>query len=1135
LTFRFVEALFSDVNPHLLFQLLREAAVNALRAALVLVAQRETARQSRSQHQSWYTAIYKECVRSMDYFDSSNAKRTSDFKHGGLLVMAELFRASNAEWERRNRDIEETILCEAGGGLEANGGSGLAGSLGSVDGVTTTPPEKLRGLGAMRQYYRANFGRGHNKNDGQSGGGGGHQKDSSSSSYIPFSWFGTVMVGKEPVVESALCKKMLSDHYDGIAANVISLTKSPQIKPNCVRNALLILLPRLAAFKRKRFIEKFLTPTMHYLDRQLQDKNKYNVFLAIGLLSVAVGEEIESHLRNILTHIKISLPSPDAPPNKKRPTALDPAIFACISMLARAVRHRIKNEVADMLDSMLSVGLSSSLTTALHELAIYIPAFKREIADGLLKILSLILMRQPFRHPGTPKRLLSPTNQMTLGPPDAAPDVPFIVLGLRILGTFDFEGHSLLQFVRHCADNYLLSEHKSIRLEAVKTCSSLLKGTLRSLAGRRSDTVISTINEVLAKLLIVGITDQESDVRSTVMDCLDDCFDYHLAQAENLSALFVAMNDEVFEIREQTTCIIGRLSVLNPAYIMPTLRKTLFQLLTEMEYSGVGRNKEQSARMIGHLVANAPTVIRPYVDPILKVLVPKLKETDLNPMVITSVLRAVGDLAQVGGILMCRYVDELLPILLDKLTDASSSQKREVALWTLAQLVENTGCVTEPYVRYPNFLETLLNFLRTEQRGTIRGQTLRLLGLLGALDPYRHKMAIGEIDSSSVTSAALIPINDSTNEMELSFEMSPSELLVNMGSNCSLEDFYPSVAISALMRIIRDPTLSQYHTEVVQAVTYIFRALGIKSVPYIPQVIPSMINVIRSMDVKFHDNLLRQLGILISIVRQHIRNYLDDIFKLIRDFWTPDSPLQPTLISLAEHISLALGSEFKIYLPQLIPQMIRVLSYDSSKDRYVTGILLAALRKFGATLNDYMNLILPKIVALFDSAETPMNIRRAALECIDHLSDSLDFSEYASLIIHPLTRCLDTCPELRLSAMDTLAAIVAQLGKKYVMFVPLVRKVLIRHKISHQRYDILYARVMQGGGSQSDFDDTLMRYPSNRSSRRAGDDGLGGTDAQAAAAGAATVKKLPTSANLANLQAAWAVSRRVSKDDWLDW
>lgn len=45
----------------------------------------------------------------------------------------------------------------------------------------------------------------------------------------------------------------------------------------------------------------------------------------------------------------------------------------------------------------------------------------------------------------------------------------------------------------------------------------------------------------------------------------------------------------------------------------------LFQILTELEHSGVGRNKEQSARMLGHLVSNAPRLIRPYMEPILKV------------------------------------------------------------------------------------------------------------------------------------------------------------------------------------------------------------------------------------------------------------------------------------------------------------------------------------------------------------------------------------------------------------------------------------------------------------------------------------------------------------------------------------
>ena len=264
-------------------------------------------------------------------------------------------------------------------------------------------------------------------------------------------------------------------------------------------------------------------------------------------------------------------------------------------------------------------------------MSINIPALKKEIADGLLKILSLILMQQPFRHPGTPKHLIVAATgggggtggggsgagggQLMLEPPDSQS----VVLGLRTLGSFDFEGHSLLQFVRHCADTYLHSEEKEIRLEAVRTCSALLRSALLGLAGKKSPTVVSTINEVLAKLLIVGITDGDADVRLSVLESLNDCFDFHLAQAENLSALFIALNDEHFEIRELAICALGRLSILNPAYIMPSLRKTLIQLLIELEHSGLGRNKEQASRLLGHLVANAPKLIRPYVEPILKV------------------------------------------------------------------------------------------------------------------------------------------------------------------------------------------------------------------------------------------------------------------------------------------------------------------------------------------------------------------------------------------------------------------------------------------------------------------------------------------------------------------------------------
>ncbi len=59
-------------------------------------------------------------------------------------------------------------------------------------------------------------------------------------------------------------------------------------------------------------------------------------------------------------------------------------------------------------------------------------------------------------------------------------------------------------------------------------------------------------------------------------------------------------------------------------------------------------------------------------------------------------------------------------------------------------------------------------------------------------------MNTGQIDTASVKLAPLIPINDLTTEMEQSYEMSPSEMLVNMGTGGTLEDFYPSVAVSSI-------------------------------------------------------------------------------------------------------------------------------------------------------------------------------------------------------------------------------------------------------------------------------------------------------------------------------------------------
>jgi len=65
-------------------------------------------------------------------------------------------------------------------------------------------------------------------------------------------------------------------------------------------------------------------------------------------------------------------------------------------------------------------------------------------------------------------------------------------------------------------------------------------------------------------------------------------------------------------------------------------------------------------------------------------------------------------------------VPELLTILLDMLSDSGAPTQRGFALWTLGQLVENTGSVVTPYQKFPTLLDTLLSFLRTEQQHFVR-------------------------------------------------------------------------------------------------------------------------------------------------------------------------------------------------------------------------------------------------------------------------------------------------------------------------------------------------------------------------------------------------------------------------------
>lgn len=62
------------------------------------------------------------------------------------------------------------------------------------------------------------------------------------------------------------------------------------------------------------------------------------------------------------------------------------------------------------------------------------------------------------------------------------------------------------------------------------------------------------------------------------------------------------------------------------------------------------------------------------------------------------------------------------------------------------------------------------------------------------------------------------------------------DLLPAAGLVTSSEDYYPTVAINALMRVLRDPGLAALHSKAVASLFDIVRAMRLNFVPYLPKV-----------------------------------------------------------------------------------------------------------------------------------------------------------------------------------------------------------------------------------------------------------------------------------------------------------
>jgi FKBP12-rapamycin complex-associated protein len=64
--------------------------------------------------------------------------------------------------------------------------------------------------------------------------------------------------------------------------------------------------------------------------------------------------------------------------------------------------------------------------------------------------------------------------------------------------------------------------------------------------------------------------------------------------------------------------------------------------------------------------------------------------------------------------------------------------------------------------------------------------------------------------------------------------------------------------------------------------------------------------------------------VLVWIIKQHVRNYLDNIFDLITEIWEKHPHVEVHIVALIESVARALNAEFKPYIYTVLPPLLKV-------------------------------------------------------------------------------------------------------------------------------------------------------------------------------------------------------------------
>ncbi|EED89568.1 phosphatidylinositol 3-kinase (PI3K)-like protein [Thalassiosira pseudonana CCMP1335] len=948
-------------------------------------------------------------------------------------------------------------------------------------------------------------------------------------------------------------RNFILPRFDEVCTAVLSFMDHPMI---LIRLEVVRLIPKLAqrcpGVYGRRYLEESLDFLISCAATSPPPKGvdmRPTAFSAIGQLAMAMSDEE-------LGGGDISIPTVRIAQMIATSSQCD--VLGCFSNMVEALGQQSAAYVPELVEDLFEAGLSEDLIKCLHSIAASLPSEQSTIERRLFEEISSCLagtktldvisnlystqrnVRPSLTSFGSASMLVDSSPLETSRP---ALEKSFMS-SMSLSSMNPKNGNMLLPFLQSVISMYLVHPSNDVRREAAIACCMLLlpfDSRNAEKQAEKGDTLLdynlgnvsgSLMEEVLQKLLRMAVSDLSPIVRLCVVRGLDERYDSYLCQLNLLPPLFLMLEDEALAVRACALQLLGRLSRLNPAPILPGLRRVLVELIIELRCGGDNSGgREAATRLI--VVFLREEALRRLVRPFISSIIDALPLSNVAPRLVSTSLEALGELATVGNssISMLR---QLIPHILKNMQDQNSSKQR-VSLWTMGKIAYGTSYVVVPYLEYPQLLSQASDVLPTTKRAPwyLRREVFRMFGILGALDPDRflpYKIRKG----GGVGGGYFVELEDDDTGIPLS-NLPPARRLLP-----SDDDFYPTVAVQALMRILKNPSLSNLHGMVMKAVMFIFNALGLRSVPFLKQIVPHILSTIKSCGQPgLREALLQQISSLSAIVREHLRPYLPAIFDVVEEFWFTRH--LSALCSLVERVATAVPDDFRIYVPLLVRlvlasvEAIDVTEWSNSSASIEIerlDLILKFTQGIKGVLGEYIHLVVPALVNLTDTVET-LSILLQTVEitsnaCVESMVKSN--SALPARVVQPFLRMLggEVSPNKAVgnALVESICICVRQLGAgRWMSFYHVSCYEIIGNWQRKLGIELPAVAGAEKGARSGASDVSLTGIG----------DSLKPPTRNAPSIQPIVHQTTAHRVNLSNLQKSWDVSQKSSREDWDEW